>query len=86
MRNPWAHCNFAEWDSIKYHRCFQLMYQLVKNMHLPVQDKTDVLGKITIWETNGNIMTGFVIISNNAFDFLHVLSSLLHGYGKIQSR
>lgn len=55
-------------------------------MGLPVQDEIDVLGKITIWETNGNITTGFIIISNIAFDFLHILFSSLYGSVKIQSR
>ena len=29
VRNSWAHCNFQEWDSIKYQESFQIMFQLV---------------------------------------------------------
>ncbi|WAR07802.1 HSOP1-like protein [Mya arenaria] len=35
VRNPWAHVNFTEWDTVKYQTCFQLMTQVIKNMALP---------------------------------------------------
>ncbi|XP_053406880.1 uncharacterized protein LOC123546578 [Mercenaria mercenaria] len=53
IRNPWAHCNFSEWDVIKYQNSFQLMHQFVRNLQLPVHDETAILGKLTHWQTNG---------------------------------
>ncbi|XP_053406876.1 uncharacterized protein LOC128559415 [Mercenaria mercenaria] len=53
IRNPWAHCNFSEWDVIKYQNSFQLMHQFIRNLQLPVQDETAILAKLTHWQTNG---------------------------------
>ncbi|CAC5416529.1 unnamed protein product [Mytilus coruscus] len=53
VRNPWAHCNFDEWDSIKYQTSFQLMHQLIKCLNLNKPDETNVLSELTKWETNG---------------------------------
>ncbi|XP_053393963.1 uncharacterized protein LOC128555524 [Mercenaria mercenaria] len=53
IRNPWAHCNFSEWDVIKYQNSFQLMHQFIRNLQLPVQDETAVLAKLIHWQTNG---------------------------------
>ncbi|XP_053406878.1 uncharacterized protein LOC128559417 [Mercenaria mercenaria] len=53
IRNPWAHCNFSEWDTIKYQNSFQLMHQFIRNLLLPVQDETAILAKLTHWQTNG---------------------------------
>ncbi|XP_060567345.1 uncharacterized protein LOC132726094 [Ruditapes philippinarum] len=53
IRNPWAHCNFSEWDVIKYQNSFQLMNQFIRNLLLPVQDETAILGQLLQWQTNG---------------------------------
>ncbi|XP_045188920.2 uncharacterized protein LOC123546576 [Mercenaria mercenaria] len=53
IRNPWAHCNFSEWDIIKYQNSFQLMHQFIRNLQLPVQDETAIIAKLTHWQTNG---------------------------------
>lgn len=53
IRNPWAHCDFTEWDSIKYLSSFQMMNQLIKNLKLPTTDENRVLGELQIWESNG---------------------------------
>ncbi|CAG2222178.1 unnamed protein product [Mytilus edulis] len=53
IRNPWAHCDFTEWDSIKYLSSFQMMNQLIKNLKLPTTDEIRVIGELQIWESNG---------------------------------
>ncbi|CAG2199184.1 unnamed protein product [Mytilus edulis] len=51
VRNPWAHCNFNEWDTISYQRSFQVLHQLIKCLNIP--DETAILSELTKWETNG---------------------------------
>ncbi|WAR07803.1 STIP1-like protein [Mya arenaria] len=53
VRNPWAHVNFTEWDTVKYQTCFQLMTQVIKNMTLPRAQEIAVLDQLTNWESNG---------------------------------
>ncbi|XP_076078249.1 uncharacterized protein LOC143048448 [Mytilus galloprovincialis] len=53
VRNPWAHCNFSEWDSLKYQTAFQLLHQLVRCLQLNIIDESSVLAELTKWETNG---------------------------------
>ncbi|CAC5360149.1 unnamed protein product [Mytilus coruscus] len=53
VRNPWAHCNFDEWDTIKYQTAFQLLHQLVRCLQLNTTDEANVLAELTKWETNG---------------------------------
>ncbi|XP_063403668.1 uncharacterized protein LOC134687361 [Mytilus trossulus] len=53
IRNPWAHCDFTEWDSIKYLSSFQMMHQLIKNLTLSARDENSILGELQIWESNG---------------------------------
>ncbi|XP_063405158.1 uncharacterized protein LOC134688391 [Mytilus trossulus] len=53
VRNPWAHCNFDEWDSLKYQTAFQLLHQLVRCLQLNTTDEASLLAELTKWETNG---------------------------------
>ncbi|CAG2196366.1 unnamed protein product [Mytilus edulis] len=53
VRNPWAHCNFDEWDTLLYQTSFQLMHQLIKCFSLSKPDETKVLADLTKWEQNG---------------------------------
>ncbi|CAG2199188.1 unnamed protein product [Mytilus edulis] len=53
VRNPWAHCNFDEWDTLLYQTSFQLMHQLIKCLSLSKPDETKVLADLTKWEQNG---------------------------------
>lgn len=52
VRNPWAHCNFTEWDAIKYLASFQLMQQLIRQL-MPSDVK--VLADLSHWEVNGMV-------------------------------
>ncbi|WAR07943.1 STIP1-like protein [Mya arenaria] len=53
VRNPWAHVNFTEWDTVKYQTCFQLMTQVIKNMTLPRAQEIAMLYQLTDWKSNG---------------------------------
>ncbi|XP_052809250.1 uncharacterized protein LOC128237708 [Mya arenaria] len=53
VRNPWAHVNFTEWDTVKYQTCFQLMTQVIKNMAMPRPQEIAILDQLTNWESNG---------------------------------
>ncbi|XP_052074713.1 uncharacterized protein LOC127712365 [Mytilus californianus] len=57
VRNPWAHCNFTEWDAMKYLASIQLMQQLIRHLHMPSEMK--VLADLSHWEVNGiNFLQG----------------------------
>ncbi|XP_071141766.1 uncharacterized protein [Mytilus edulis] len=53
IRNPWAHCNFAEWDALKFSSSFQLMKKLVKDLKLTLNEETIVIDEMDKWEMNG---------------------------------
>ncbi|XP_071178213.1 uncharacterized protein [Mytilus edulis] len=53
IRNPWAHCDFTEWDAVKYSDSFQLMEKLVKNLSLISTEEHQIIGELKKWEING---------------------------------
>ncbi|CAC5386842.1 unnamed protein product [Mytilus coruscus] len=57
VRNPWAHCNFNEWETIKYLSSIRLMKQFIKHLHIP--SEVQALDELTHWEVNGiNFLQG----------------------------
>ncbi|XP_052089264.1 uncharacterized protein LOC127726006 [Mytilus californianus] len=62
VRNPWAHCNFNKWDSLKYQTAFQLLHQLVGCLQLSTADEADILAELTKWEENGfRFLQGYAV-------------------------
>lgn len=55
LRNPWAHCDFTEWNSVKYLHSFQMMKRLVNDLKLSLNEETEIIGEIEKWEKNGNV-------------------------------
>ena len=53
VRNEWAHCNFTDWDALKFQSCFQEMQQLVQSVGLPAADEKKLLSELNDWETKG---------------------------------
>ena len=53
VRNAWAHCNFTEWDVLKFKNCFQEMEKLVKVLGLPAADELKVVENLNDWESKG---------------------------------
>ena len=53
VRNEWAHCNFTDWDAVKFQGCFQEMQELVHSFGLPTADETTLLSELNDWETKG---------------------------------
>lgn len=54
IRNPWAHCDFTEWDAVKYANSFQLMEKLIKDLSLSFTEEHEIIGEMKKWEINGN--------------------------------
>ena len=53
VRNEWAHCNFTDWDAVKFQGCFHEMRKLVHSFALPTADETTLLSELNDWETKG---------------------------------
>ncbi|CAC5425501.1 unnamed protein product [Mytilus coruscus] len=53
IRNPWAHCDFNEWDAVNYSDSFQLMKKLVKELSLIYTEEHQIIGELKKWEING---------------------------------
>ena len=53
VRNEWAHCNFTDWDAVKFQGCFQEMQKLVQSLGLPAADESILLSELNYWETKG---------------------------------
>ncbi|XP_045170230.2 uncharacterized protein LOC123532733 [Mercenaria mercenaria] len=71
VRNPWAHCNFSEWDIPKFQKCFVLMEQMLKCLSLPVQEETLYLQQLQTWQANAlHVLHGTL-----GFEFLRTLST-----------
>ncbi|XP_052074138.1 uncharacterized protein LOC127712020 [Mytilus californianus] len=54
VRNQWAHCDFTNWDAVKYSDSFQLMTNLVKNLCLSSNEENQTLLELKKWEIIGN--------------------------------
>ena len=46
VRNEWAHCNFTDWDAVKFQCCFKEMQQLVQSLGLLPADETKILSEL----------------------------------------
>ena len=53
VRNEWAHCNFTDWDAVKFQGCFQEMQKLVQSLGYPAADESILLSELNDWETKG---------------------------------
>ena len=62
VRNEWAHCNFTDWDQVKFQSCFQEMQQLVQSLGLPTADETKLLSDLNDWEAKGILILFLIMI------------------------
>ncbi|XP_063405090.1 uncharacterized protein LOC134688362 [Mytilus trossulus] len=86
VRNSWAHCNFDEWDTLKYQTSFQLMHQLIKCLNLNTPDETKVLADITKWEQNGFMfLQGYSVTQTVLNEFRHQTRVLAEYALKLES-
>ncbi|VDI48370.1 Hypothetical predicted protein [Mytilus galloprovincialis] len=75
VRNPWAHCNFDEWCSVKYLSSLQLMQQLIRNLKL--SSEVTILADLTRWEVNGlHFLQGTTLGLEIIEEISHEVSSL----------
>ena len=63
VRNEWAHCNFTDWDAVKFQSCFKEMQQLVQSLGLPPADETRLLSELNDWETKGILKIIFSVVT-----------------------
>ena len=70
VRNEWAHCNFTDWDAVKFQSCFKEMQQLVQSLGLPPADETRLLSEMNDWETKGILKIIFSVIICHAHEFI----------------
>lgn len=54
IRNPWAQCDFTEWDAVKYSDSFKLMEKLVQDLSLSSSEEHQIIGEMKKCEMNGN--------------------------------
>ena len=58
-RNPWAHCNFREWDDNKFLESFKDMKELGGVLTLPRErEKAELLEGLDSWKENGLRLIG----------------------------
>ncbi|VDI23909.1 Hypothetical predicted protein [Mytilus galloprovincialis] len=55
IRNPWAHCDFTQWNTTRYLQSFSLMENLIQNVSLSTFDEKQTLDQLVLWKSNGNI-------------------------------
>ena len=53
IRNPWAHCNFQEWDETKYEACFETLNKLIRSLKLLKERETETTEKLDDLKTHG---------------------------------
>ncbi|VDI03521.1 Hypothetical predicted protein [Mytilus galloprovincialis] len=56
VRNPWAHCNFTEWDTMKYNSSLQQIENFIYLLNLNAAEESQFIAELNKWKTNG---TGF---------------------------
>ena len=54
VRNEWAHCNFTDWEEVKFQSSFKEMQQLVQSLGLPPAGETKILSELNDWENKGS--------------------------------
>ncbi|XP_071142366.1 uncharacterized protein [Mytilus edulis] len=57
IRNPWAHCNFTEWDAVKYYSSLQQIEDFIYLLNLSAAEESQFIAEVNKWRTNG---TGFL--------------------------
>ncbi|VDI63547.1 Hypothetical predicted protein [Mytilus galloprovincialis] len=53
IKNPWAHCDFSQWDTGRNVYCIQLMINLVKKLSLILSEENRIIGDLNRWGTTG---------------------------------
>ncbi|CAG2193034.1 unnamed protein product [Mytilus edulis] len=53
IRNPWAHCNFTEWNAMNYTFSLQKIEDFIYLLNLNGPDENQFIGELNKWRTNG---------------------------------
>ena len=68
IRNPWAHCNFADWTVHKFNASFQAMESMVKNINLSALCKKRACDDLNFWKQTG--INSIVFVSQYSLNVL----------------
>ncbi|CAG2184837.1 unnamed protein product [Mytilus edulis] len=69
IRNPWAHCNFTEWDTVKFNLSLQTIEDFIYLLKLNGAEESKIIGELNKWRLNGTSFfqgttTGLEIVDN----------------------
>ncbi|CAC5410668.1 unnamed protein product [Mytilus coruscus] len=69
IRNPWAHCNFTEWDTVKFNLSLQTIEDFIYLLNLNRVEESQIIGELNKWRTNGTSFcqgttTGLELVDN----------------------
>ncbi|XP_048577088.1 uncharacterized protein LOC116618829, partial [Nematostella vectensis] len=53
VRNEWGHCNFKNWEKIKFNDCIQKIDTLIRKLGLSLADETKLVVDLKDWENRG---------------------------------
>lgn len=53
IRNPWAHCNFTEWNPMKYNLSLQKIEDFIYLLNLNAAGERQLIEELNKWRTNG---------------------------------
>lgn len=54
IRNPWSHCDFRDWDDVKYSDSLDLMEKVIKDLRPSLSDEDQIIRTMK-QITNGNV-------------------------------
>ncbi|XP_052081298.1 uncharacterized protein LOC127719309 [Mytilus californianus] len=83
IRNPWAHCNFQEWDKGKFATSFTEMGNFISSLDLKASVKQSTLDEITKWETNDTKFLKGTILGLELIKEIRQETSVLAKYAKV---
>jgi len=56
VRNEWAYCDFTLWTKAHYDTSFDLMEELVQNLHLSPTVEARTLDELKLWKKEGAVV------------------------------
>ncbi|CAC5410674.1 unnamed protein product [Mytilus coruscus] len=75
IRNTWAHCNFTEWDVMKYNLSLQQIEDLIYLLSLNASEESQFVGELNKWRTNG---TSFFQGTTIGLELINDLKQQIH--------
>ncbi|XP_063432909.1 ankyrin repeat and KH domain-containing protein 1-like [Mytilus trossulus] len=85
IRNPWAHCDFSEWDNGRFSTTFRELESLINSLTIKVSKKGTILDELRKWETNGpgTLICQCTPLGLELVNEIHKDTSVLAKYAKV---